>query len=358
MSSQAEISIHHRPRSFSERWIERLDMLGIRYNQVDCFDPGLLKRLAGSRALLWHWDLNNTAELLAARSIIRAVEDAGVIAFPSSPTCWHYDDKVAQKYVLEAVGAPYAATYVFFDQARAMEWIAQTSFPKVFKLRCGAGSTNVRLVATRSHAEKLCRTAFGRGFVASPGYLTDLRHKIRRTDTAGKLWQKLRRLPTTLLCLSARRHSLPRERGYVLFQDFLAGNAYDTRVTVIGNRAFAFRRFNRPGDFRASGSGLIDHSPDEIDLRCVDAAFQAADRMQAQCLAFDFLFDGDGNPRINEFSYAFLAQYVHACPGHWDRTLTWRQGHVWPQDAILDDLLAAIGMPGSEHIGAHSILAV
>lgn len=29
------------------------------------------------------------------------------------------------------------------------------------------------------------------------------------------------------------------QSGYVLFQEFLPGNSYDTRVTVIGDRAFA-----------------------------------------------------------------------------------------------------------------------
>lgn len=31
----------------------------------------------------------------------------------------------------------------------------------------------------------------------------------------------------------------------------------DTRVTVIGHCAFGYRRYNRPGDFRASGSGRL-----------------------------------------------------------------------------------------------------
>ena len=35
------------------------------------------------------------------------------------------------------------------------------------------------------------------------------------------------------------------------FQEFLPGNAFDTRITAIGNRAFGFLRENRPRDFRA-----------------------------------------------------------------------------------------------------------
>ena len=54
------------------------------------------------------------------------------------------------------------------------------------------------------------------------------------------------------------------QRDYLLVQEFLPGNGFDTRITVIGNRAFGFRRFNRPDDFRASGSGRIDWNPAAI----------------------------------------------------------------------------------------------
>lgn len=58
-----------------------------------------------------------------------------------------------------------------------------------------------------------------------------------------------------------------REKKYILFQEYLPDNEFDTRVTVIGNRAFAFRRFNRKKDFKASGSGEIDYDI-SLALRC------------------------------------------------------------------------------------------
>ncbi len=45
-----------------------------------------------------------------------------------------------------------------------MKWIEQTIFPKVFKLRSGAGSANVKLAETAHQARNLVNTAFGRGF--------------------------------------------------------------------------------------------------------------------------------------------------------------------------------------------------
>jgi len=48
----------------------------------------------------------------------------------------------------------------FFDEDKAMKWIDKAAFPKVFKLRCGASSENVRLVRTKKEAEKLCKKGF------------------------------------------------------------------------------------------------------------------------------------------------------------------------------------------------------
>src|SRR5690606_15154424 len=50
-----------------------------------------------------------------------------------------------------------------------------------------------------------------------------------------------------------------REKGYLYFQEFMPKNEFDTRLIVIGNRCFGIRRYNRTGDFRASGSGLIKY---------------------------------------------------------------------------------------------------
>src|SRR5699024_7603805 len=84
--------------------------------------------------------------------------------FPDFQTAWHFDDKVGQKYLLEAIGAPLVSSYVFYDRQNALEWIAEADFPKVFKLRRGAGSAHVKLARNKSEARKLVGRAFSGGF--------------------------------------------------------------------------------------------------------------------------------------------------------------------------------------------------
>lgn len=336
------IAIDDRPGSFSDRWAEHARELGVPFRLVDCHRSRILEEVGQHDGLLWHFNHYTPADLLVARHVIRAAEELGLAVFPSTDTCWSFDDKIAQKYQLEAVGAPLARTDVFFSEASALAWIEQAEFPRVLKLRCGAGSTNVRLVKDRAEARSLARLAFGRGLSGQGLLPNDAALRLGRARARRDLLGVLRRAPRTLADHWARIRRARPERDYLYFQEFLPGNTHDTRVTVIGKRAFAFRRRVRPHDFRASGSGSIDHSLDQIDPECLRIAFRTAARLRAQSAAFDFALDPAGRPRILEVSYGYLAEIVHACPGYWDEGLRFIEGHFWPQDAILEDLLAAI----------------
>src|SRR5437867_7028069 len=147
--------IHHREGSFSVRWAAYCDQHQIPYSLVNCLESDIVQKLAFADGLLWHWYHADQSELLAARHILRAAEIMGRAVFPNIATCWHFDDKLAQKYLLEAVGAPLVPTYIFYEREKALDWIDNASFPKVFKLRKGAGSANVRLVKTHGEARRL-----------------------------------------------------------------------------------------------------------------------------------------------------------------------------------------------------------
>ena len=96
-------------------------------------------------------------------------------------------------------------------------------------------------------------------------------------------------------------------------------------------------------DFRASGSGNFNVEPSQIDLRCVQAAFAAARKLQSQSMAFDFLFRGEARePVIGEISYCYVDWMVEKCPGHWDDQMNWHEGHMWPEDAHVEDFIARI----------------
>lgn len=127
-----------------------------------------------------------------------------------------------------------------------------------------------------------------------------------------------------------------------MFQQFMPDNTTDTRITVIGGRAFGFVRNVRANDFRASGSGSIDYDREKIDRECVKVAFGVSDALGTQSLALDFVKDPDGKPVVVEISYGFVPEAVHEAGGYWDRQGQWCPGDFWPEHLIVDDLLDAI----------------
>jgi hypothetical protein len=281
------------------------------------------------------------SDLQLARDILPVVEKAcGVKCYPNLASGWHYDDKVKQYFLLKAHGFPITQSWVFYERRAALDWAKEAVYPVVFKLRGGAGSTGVMLVRTRRAAEKLIRRMFGRGIHPARFFAGDsvrIKHFSVYRElhlVAGNMYRWSKGLDVS--------PSYQVHKNYVLFQKFLSGNECDTRVTVIGNRAFGFRRIVRKNDFRASGSGRIDYTAASIDLRCVQAAFQVSRAMGFQSMAYDFLLNEHGDPEFCEVSYTYVSSAIHNCPGYWDEDLNWYEGRFWPEHLHLVD---ALGLP-------------
>ena len=347
MNRDIKIAIHRRKGSFSDRWTEYCKEHGIHYRDVCAFDPDIMDQIRDCDGFMWHWAHYPHEQRLAALPILRVIEEhLRIPVFPDMATCWHYDDKVAQSYLLEALGIPHPKTWGFWRKADALEWCETAEFPVVAKLSGGAGSTNVRLIRGLPEAKNYVERCFsGSGIVSWPPLpaqwprrpLSWAKRLLQRALQAGPYVGGLRfpAMPDPTFWMP--------QKNYALFQEFLPGNEYDTRVTVIGDRAFAFRRFNRPDDFRASGSGKIDHAPGPIDLRCVSAAFAAAKILKSQSMAFDFLFRGEKKePVVGEISYGYADWAVEQCPGHWDAEMNWHAGHLWPEAAHMEDFVRRI----------------
>ena len=177
-----KIAIHHTPHSFSERWIDYCKEKGIPYKIVNAYDSDIVKQVEDCDAFMWHHHHADYRDALFAKQLLYSLETGGKKVFPDFHTGWHFDDKVGQKYLLESIGAPLVPSYVFYTKQEALDWVDKTSFPKVFKLRGGAGAANVRLVHSKSEAKKLIRKAFGRGFTQFDrwGYLKENLSKWRR----------------------------------------------------------------------------------------------------------------------------------------------------------------------------------
>ncbi|MFM9817507.1 UNVERIFIED_CONTAM: hypothetical protein K0B97_06180 [Spiribacter pallidus] len=337
--AQPLIAIHDSDRGFHPRWVDYCERNNIPYRRVNCYRSDLVAAVADCDALMWHHTQMDGRDHLMARPVLTALEQARTVVFPDFQTAWHFDNKLSQKYLFEALDIPTPRTEAFFDRETALAWAATATWPQVFKLKGGAGSVNVRLVHSASEARRLIRRAFGRGH---PNY-----------DAWGSLkerWRKYRmgsaaiREPAKGLLRVFQPPPFARvlgaERGYVLFQEYLPNNDHDIRIIVIGDRALGLKRYVRDNDFRASGSGQFGYARDEFPEPIVAMAFQLSERLGSQCVAFDFVHDQAGDPMVLEISYGFVTEVYDPCPGYWDRSLQWHEGAFRPQDWMVEQVLA------------------
>jgi len=312
------------------------------YNGID------IVRLEACQSDFWH--IVNKLDLFIYRwrqtddnrqiafSILPIIEKKlGIPCFPDLSTCWHFDDKVKEYLLLKQMGFPMIPCWIFWDKKRAFKWLKSAKMPVVFKLKGGAGANNVILVNSKNQAKKLIKIMFSDGIIS--GKIPDS-GDVRYQDSS--VYKKIHKLGGNIL-RSLKGEDISsdwqKHKNYVLFQKFLPNNDFDIRITVIGNRAFAFRRFTRKGDFRASGSGNIDYDIRKIKLDTIALAFSVSKKMGFQSMAYDIIFDDEMKPQIIEISYTFMDSAIYNCPGYWDSDFNWHEGHFWPQYCQLKDIL-------------------
>lgn len=335
------IAIHSLENSFTKRWIEYCQANNVDFMNVNIYDTNIVKNLKENNVTVL---LTNPPQFdyrtnLISSAILLSVEMAGIKVFPDFKTYWHFDDKIAQKYVFESLDIPTASMHVFYDKIEANNWLDKTEFPLVFKLRGGAGSSNVFLLRNRKEASRYLNRMFAKGLKPVRSVFNDFKNKMHRHADKKDWVATFRRFFSTQKNIFIANSRIPREKGYFLVQDFLPGNDFDTRVTVIGEKAIAFRRFNRPNDFKASGSGRIEYSSDEIDRNAVALAFESIKKLGAQSMAFDIIYTTDGKPVILEMSYSYLSEPVYKAGGYWDSSLIFHNDPIWPEAAIIELVL-------------------
>jgi hypothetical protein len=340
-----KIAIHKSEGSFSDRWISYCVEFKIPHIIVDCYIDDILSVLKNNNCngLMWHWDQNDYKAMLFARQLTFALEKTQIKVFPDINTALHFDDKVGQKYLLEAINAPLVTSHVFYSKEDALKWINVVEFPKVFKLRGGAGSVNVSLANSKAKAKSLARKAFGKGFspVNKMARFKDRLWHFKLNPTVFNFRGIISGLIRFFIPLEIEKFS-SREKGYIYFQDFVPKNDYDTRLVVVGERCFGIRRYCKKGDFRASGSGIVAYDQNFFDHEMIKIAFKTAKELKTQSLAFDFIWDNN-QPKIIEISYCYSMGSVYDnCNGYWDEDLKWHNKKVNPQFFIIEDFLRDI----------------
>lgn len=298
---------------------------GVTAELVDLDGSGWEHAVIKADAVLWkpsYMGPAASAQVIARISFIENHLRKRVV--PNVASIWHFENKLAQSDLLSWAGIDTPRYFGGFELRQIREALANEVFPIIVKSPYGAGSSQVRMVRTRVEAEREAELTFSY-------QLWTLWRATHRNRTGAVLsasrhrwfWREL-----------ARRASGREPFGVMYWQQYLPGNSADLRVTVIGDRwAFAFWRRNRPNDFRASGSGLLDYET-AIPLDVVEHCIGISRRFRFDSMAYDIIFRDD-KPFILEISYGYLDSAIQRCAGHYEMmangTLEFRAGAVWPQ---------------------------
>lgn len=333
-----KIALHQDFSSFFNDWKLYCAENSINYKIVNCYDSDIIYQLADCDVLMWHHNHANPKDALFAKQLLYSLEQSGKKVFPDFNTGWHFDDKVGQKYLMEAMNIPHVQSYVFYSKIEAMGWIEHVAFPKVFKLRRGAGGRNVRLVNNKKDAMVLINQAFGSGF-RQYDVRGGIKEGLRKwKNNKGSIYDIFKAFAHFFIPIQLEK-SQGREKGYIYFQDFVPNNDFDIRVIVVKNKAYGMKRKVRKGDFRASGSSEFIYDP--IDKRILEIAFNTVRDLGMQCCAFDFIYDINNDPLIIEMSYGFGTLGSGKCDGYYEVNFDFIKGPFNPFGWMIEDIISS-----------------
>lgn len=332
----------HNKGPWNCRWIAYCEENKIPHKVVNCYSTDIIDQIKDCAGLMWSFNQANPHDILMARNVLNAAELMGLKVFPDYYTNWHFDDKLSQKYLFEALSLPVVPAWAFFERDKALEFIETCEMPIVAKLRHGAGSYNVRLLKNRSDARTYINRMFGNGYSPAPAMFADAVNKFRvAVDKGGikSVISRAKKAPNFIRESTYGRKYFGHEKGYVYLQKFIPGNKFDVRVTVIGNRAWIFKRMVRKGDFRASGSGMFDFNTSDLPSALIVRSINIAGILHMQSCSFDWIRDRWGNWFFVEISMGTVDEVTYCCNGYWDRELYWHEGHFYPSIEILKDFI-------------------
>jgi glutathione synthase/RimK-type ligase-like ATP-grasp enzyme len=329
--------------SYSEKWKQYIQLKGHTVIDLDLLSLDALEQAKKCDGVMCRY-FHNPQDKQSLKKILYTIEHyLNIPIFPNEYTSWHFDEKVAQFYLFTSLGAPTPKTWVFWNYETAIRWASEIKYPVIWKLSSGAGSANVLKIENSKQAIEHINKSFKQGIF--PYTLNEFRINLL---SLSNFYRMIKRMKYAFIYIIKDRYPpLPKnnwkpEFGYAYFQEFLPDNEYDTRIVIIGDRAFGFRRMNRENDFRASGSEIRRFDPDLIDKKFIKIAFEITKKYSFQSMAYDFMYNADKEPVLIEISYTYPDYNIHKCSGYWNSKMDWIEGHMWPEEAQVEDFLEKI----------------
>lgn len=330
------IAIQKNQRGFTKRWIKYCEENSIEYILIDVFENKSFHQVMNCDAFYWNISHENHQDMKFGLQMIKAIESAGIFVFPSTEQLWHFDDKIAQNYFFRLNNIEYPETQIVYNLDQAKSILDNAQYPLIGKLRRGSASSNVFIIKSRHQGLKKVRKAFNRGY-SLYNVVSRYRDVLKKSKTFNKWLKNAVKMLFRLLVPPSYAKHLPKEKGYFIFQEFVANSGKDTRVVVVGDKAVALQRRTRDNDFRASGSGLLEFPNDKLDKLYIQKAFEIVDKLHVNSMGIDFVKSLSGRIYAIEMSYGFPSErFLDGASGYWDKSLNFIKSEINLQEWMIE----------------------
>lgn len=305
-------------------WIKYCKENNLDFEIVNCYSTNIIEEIERFDILLWHFGQYSLQDMQFARSILKTIEEMGIITFPNSKTAWHFDDKIAETYLLQSMNAPIPKSWFFYSKKSALDYFdKECSYPIVAKLKCGSGSSNVKLLRNKKQAYKYSNKMFKNGYKAAPKIIFKAKSNIKSSKNLDTFIKRFIRIPDFIHSYSNAR-KLPNEKGYVYLQEYIPNDGFDLKVVVVGEKLSFCSRNVRSGDFRASGGGSVTYDKELITKDIRKIAFDLSRKLKFQSMGYDFVINNlTKEAYIIEISYGYSHVAQMDLGGYWNTRNEW-----------------------------------
>ncbi|WP_298999892.1 hypothetical protein [uncultured Tenacibaculum sp.] len=325
--------------NWSMAWIEYCKNNNIDYEIVNPYKNEVLAKLISFDIVLWHYSNYSFKDMLMAKNILFSLEEQGIQVFPSFKDCWHFDDKLAETYLLESIKAPIPRTFYFYSHESLNVNIDKLSFPIIAKLRNGSGSHNVKLIRSKKELLLYSKKMFTSGLSSAPSLLYKASSNIKSSKNLKTFVKRAKRIPEFLRSLfNAKKFNV--EKGYVFLQEFIPNNGFDLKIVVVGDKLSFIGRNIREGEFRASGGGDLFYDKEYVTQEVIDTAFETSKLLGFKCMGYDYVINSKtGKANIIEISYGFSHEALLKAGGYFDQNGNWYDEPLNTPFEIIENML-------------------
>lgn len=202
--------------------------------------------------------------------VVSHLEHMGLPIYPKYEILRSHHNKVFMELTGMRLLAKLNVILPFKGFSVSSELEGKIDFPRVLKTASGAKSSGVRIVKSQKELERLTRQRPFGSFKQIKSYLKEYGRRFKH-------------------------HGYIREKvlfdKYIL-QDFVPNLSHDYKVLVYGHRVYVMKRFVRPDDFRASGSGNFVFLT-EVSNDLLDVSLSICKELGLKMVSLDIVFDND-----------------------------------------------------------------